>query len=775
VATPERAPIGAAADVRARLALQRPRPLLVRLYAALFSEMGLAGPPARRRVRRAVLGCVPAAVAVATAALVAVGGFEGDAAAWRQAAALLALFAALAGTMVRRALRARAGELPAAREQLEIGALMVIAAYAVAQATGGGQGESPFQPFVYLVMAFLVAFLGRWVGLALVALAVLLELLAWVSRGAAPWGLPAVAVHAGFVTLFAVLYHAVLAARMASARRAEKAAIARRLADLAERARELRLLAPGTAGDADPDERDRRWSEAAVVEVEAAVRGALEVAEVALRSHTVAVLLLSPDDRELRLRECRSASDAVTRDPIPAGEGPLGGAVRRRAPVRLHGELRGASWYRDGTRARALLAVPLVDRRGGHVRGVVVADRLEPVPFDDADERLLATLAGEILRAVAAERLMMDMKRARDEKERFYEAIERLNRTTKPLEVFDAILEVARGMVAVDFGAVTLVEDSDGALVHRVVRVVGGEDGRAAAGLDGLVFPDGTGLVASAVRLGSSLPGKDLDVARAPVFDAATRLRGLASLKVIPLRTAQEVLGAVVLGARRPGAYDGEAVRRLEVVAMQAAESIYRARLFEQTERLATTDGLTGLTNHRTFQARLEEHLAQAQRYGKRVSLVLCDIDHFKSVNDTYGHPAGDVVLRGVARTLLKEARATDVVARYGGEEFAVVMPETDGAGALAIAERIRERVKALAFDTGQGRLAVTLSLGVAAFPDDAARKGDLVERADACLYHAKRSGRDRSVAASSLRAPPPARLPRAAAGAATPPEPHQP
>jgi diguanylate cyclase (GGDEF)-like protein len=259
------------------------------------------------------------------------------------------------------------------------------------------------------------------------------------------------------------------------------------------------------------------------------------------------------------------------------------------------------------------------------------------------------------------------------------------------------------------------------------------------------------------------------------VFDAATRLRGLGSLKVIPLRTAQKVLGAVVLGARRPGAYHAEAVRQLEVVAMQAAESIYRARLFEQTERLATTDGLTGLTNHRTFQARLDEHLAQARRYGKKLSLILCDIDHFKSVNDTYGHPAGDVVLRGVARTLLKEARATDVVARHGGEEFAVVMPETDAAGALVIAERIRERVKALVFETGQGKLSVTLSLGVASFPQDAAAKAELVERADACLYHAKRHGRDRSVSASSLRAAAPVTLPRAAAGASTSPEPHRP
>jgi diguanylate cyclase (GGDEF)-like protein len=132
------------------------------------------------------------------------------------------------------------------------------------------------------------------------------------------------------------------------------------------------------------------------------------------------------------------------------------------------------------------------------------------------------------------------------------------------------------------------------------------------------------------------------------------------------------------------------------------------------------------------------------------------------------------VVLKGVARTLQKEARATDVVARYGGEEFAVVMPETDAAGAEVIAERIRERVKALRFDTGSGKLQITLSLGIAAVPDDADGKARLVERADACLYHAKRSGRDRTVAAASLPAPPPARLGRAAK-APTSPEPHGP
>jgi diguanylate cyclase (GGDEF)-like protein len=751
-ATPlrSRASAGSIASVRDPLGLRRSRPFLVRLYAATLGDGGVAGAPARRRARRFLLRSAPAAVTVLVGALVALRAFEAPAPGWPQAAAMAALAAALGGVVWRRVAGAAAGERAGAREQLELGALMIVAAYAVAQSAGGGDAESPFQAVVYLVMAFLVAFLARGVGFALVLLAVALEALLWAARGARPWDAPAAVVHAGFVVLFAVLYHAVLSAQVASGRRSEAAAVERRMREIAERAQELRLLGP-SAADGDPADAARRWTEAAVIEIEAAVRGALEVGEVALRSHTCAVFLLSPDDRELRLRECRSSSDAVSRQPIPAGEGALGGAVRRRAPIRIHGDVRAVSYYSDGTRPRALLAVPLVDRRGGHVRGVVVADRLEPAPFSEEDERLLKTLAGEILRAVEAERLMMDMKRTRDEKERFYDAIERLNRTTKPVEVFDATLEVARGMVAVDFGAVTLLEEREGRAIHRVARVLGGE-GKATSVLEGLEFKDDTGLVASAVRLGSSLPAKDIDVAKAPVFDSATRLRGLASLKVIPLRTAQKVLGAVVLGARRAGAYGPEAVRQLEVVAMQAAESIYRARLFEQTERLATTDGLTGLLNHRTFQGRMDEHVAHAQRYGKKLSIILCDIDHFKSVNDTYGHPAGDLVLKAVARTLAKEARATDAVARYGGEEFAVVMPETDAAGALVIAERIRERVAKLGLDTDQGRLQVTLSLGVATFPEDGEKKAALVERADACLYHAKRHGRNRSVAAASLR-----------------------
>jgi two-component system, cell cycle response regulator len=749
---PARAPVGATPSVQQRLARQRPRPLAVRLYAVLFSDLGVLGAPARRRALRFAARSLPAVVAVGIGALVPLRAFARPAEGWAQAGAMAALAVALAAVLWRAVARRAAGARATYREQLELGSLFVVAAYAVAQAGGAETGESPLQPAVYLVMAFLVAFLAPPASAGLVGLGVALEVLQWIGRGARAWDLPETIVHAGFVVVFAVLYYAALGAQVAAGRRDERISIDRRMKEIDQLARAFRLTVAAPDDAEDPVERERRWTEGAVIEIEAAVGGALEIAEAALRSQTCALFWLSDDEKTLTLRECRSPSEAVVREPLPAGEGPLGGAVKRKGAIRLHGEVKAATYYSDGTRPGALLAVPLVERRGGHVRGVVVADRREAVPFTDADERLLVTVAAEILRAVDAERLMKDVRQTRAEAERFYRSIERLNRTQKPGEVFDALVSVAREMVPLDFAAVALRDEGEEGPV-RIVRVEGGEHGKGPSMLEGHAFPVTEGLVGSAIRLDAILPAAELDLAKTPVF-GAVGLRGLASLKILPLKAGDRVLGAFVVGAKRQAAYARDAVQQLDVVAMHAAQSLERARLFDATERLATTDGLTGLLNHRTFQERLDAYLAQAQRYGKKLSLILCDIDHFKSVNDTYGHPIGDVVLKGVARTLAKEARNTDVVARYGGEEFAVVMPETDTAGAMVIAERIRERVAQVVFETEQGPLKVTMSLGVATFPADGDKKAALVERADGCLYHAKRHGRNQSVAAETLRAP---------------------
>ena len=722
---------------------------------AWLRESGAVGPLARRRFARLLLRLVPALAVLVGLLELLRREFSRPALRPLGYASLALLGASAAWAAARMVRRSADGRSARAFEQLELGSLAAVGAAAVAQLSAGGAPEGPLFPVVYLTAAVAVAFLSRAVGLLLVGLAASLQLGIWWQRGAPAEELPGLVARVGFIVLFALLYHAVLWARLAAARRAEREAVERRLREIDERARELRLLAPG-GPDAGPEEEGRalQRGRAAVVEVEAAFRGALEVAEVALKTHTCALFLLSADDRELQLRECRSRSDCVSRRPLPAREGALGGVVARAVPVRLHGDIRSASYYEDSTRPRALAAVPLVDRRGGHVRGVIVADRLESEPFTDADEELLTRIAGELIRAVASERILVDLARARDEKERFYEAIERLNRTSKPREVFEAALEAAAGFAPLDFGAVTLLVEEEGRRRHEVVRAVtlaAGE--RRTSEVEGTRFADNAGLVSAAVRLRSSLPGKGIRVSEATVLDEGTRLRGLAAIKILPLKTADRVLGTLLLGSKRERAFPPEAVRQLEVIAMQAADALLRARLFEQSERLATTDGLTGLANHRTFQARLDEQLAVARRYGKRLSLILCDVDHFKAVNDTYGHPVGDQVLQGTARVLLKEARETDLVARYGGEEFALVMPETESAGAVAIAERIRARLAETAFPSELGPLRVTLSLGVATFPDDAQAKSRLIELADASLYHAKRHGRNRAVAASGIGA----------------------
>jgi diguanylate cyclase (GGDEF)-like protein len=168
--------------------------------------------------------------------------------------------------------------------------------------------------------------------------------------------------------------------------------------------------------------------------------------------------------------------------------------------------------------------------------------------------------------------------------------------------------------------------------------------------------------------------------------------------------------------------------------------------MVQSLEEQATTDGLTGLVNHRTFQERFSSMLGRADRHKFRVAMLLTDIDHFKKVNDTYGHPTGDAVLKRVASILKASARKIDIVARYGGEEFALVLEGTDRAGARQLAERIREEVSQQVFESSKGPFNATLSLGVAVYPDDGKAKQDIISCADKALYAAKHAGRNRTV-----------------------------
>ena len=217
---------------------------------------------------------------------------------------------------------------------------------------------------------------------------------------------------------------------------------------------------------------------------------------------------------------------------------------------------------------------------------------------------------------------------------------------------------------------------------------------------------------------------------------------GAAELLVVPLRDDRAV-GALVL--ELPPATQEPLSARLQVRADRSTVALRRAWELEQLQRLAATDGLTKIANRRTFEQVLERELARARHAAEPVGLVLLDIDRFKHLNDTYGHPAGDDVLRNVAAALSCECRDFDTAARFGGEEFVVVLPGCLPKEAEEIAERLRRAV-----NRAPGVVPVTASAGVACFPAHAHDAGALVRAADLALYASKDSGRDRTTSAGA-------------------------
>ena len=191
----------------------------------------------------------------------------------------------------------------------------------------------------------------------------------------------------------------------------------------------------------------------------------------------------------------------------------------------------------------------------------------------------------------------------------------------------------------------------------------------------------------------------------------------------------------------------------LQTVASELVVAVENSRLYKLTKRLAITDELTDLYNYRYLQQRLEEEIGRADRYGKRLSFLMLDIDNFKRVNDTHGHRVGDGVLAEVGHVLKTTVREVDVVARYGGEEFSVVLPETDAPGAFIVAEKIREAVALARFrdEDGERRIHVTVSIGLASYPVHAHDKESLLQAADDAVYRAKDTGKNR-VRAPRLR-----------------------
>lgn len=231
---------------------------------------------------------------------------------------------------------------------------------------------------------------------------------------------------------------------------------------------------------------------------------------------------------------------------------------------------------------------------------------------------------------------------------------------------------------------------------------------------------------------------------RQPVLVPSDLFKGIP-LMAAPISVQRSVAGILRVGGTDASAapYSRDDLRLLDVLANLASLAMDNCLLFNQVRENALRDHLTGLYTHRAFQDQLESAVLEASRYRQPLSLVSLDVDHFKSINDTLGHQAGDEILQGVAHVLDRNVRDIDIIARTGGEEFCVLLLQTDHTKALVLAEQIRADLAGQGFEFNGEVLSVTASFGVSTFPEDATSGQQLVREADQRLYKAKHGGRN--------------------------------
>jgi diguanylate cyclase (GGDEF)-like protein len=679
--------------------------------------------------------------------------------------------------------------------QLERSVLYVTTAFVLVRTLFGyeiGGHAIDAYALIYLLLAFLVTFQDRLAAIGAVVTALLLEWgshllgttagLAELSTGVhlqdeLVW--PSLVSRTAFIGLFGFLSYLVHGTEVLERRRRHRREVEEERENMLRQAREFRLLnsgrhnsggynsggynSGGRGSERSSSDRGEVSGSGSIHAEEMAVFDAVEAVQhstyvslsllkTALRCHTCVLLWFDVRSENLHIKELVSDCDAIIEGEIKPAKGVIGGITRRREPVNLEdlrSGFRGIPYYLETQEIRHFLGIPVIEN--GHLRGVLCADRTAGEAFSATDVNVAEEAAAYILRAIENERMFTSIERTKFELGRFFEASRRLNGVLTPADVYKVALESIAGIAEYDFAAITMYDEDEG--LHRIAALDHvGDFGADVDAWQGEAFGENSGLVAMVVKNCHYLPyGGQVRESDPVIFTRAQRLTGIQSMLVLPLIAHDEPIGTIVICHREANRFGAERREMLEVVCNQVAISLQNARLYAQMEEMATTDGLTGLANHRSFQTRLDEILARHRRSQEPFGLILTDIDHFKSVNDTHGHPVGDEVLRQVSRVFTECLREVDLPCRYGGEEFAIILEDTDRETAMAVANRVREAIAALEFTSDQGTFQCTISMGVTIWPEDAEEKHELIDLTDEALYYSKEHGRDQVTSADRL------------------------
>jgi len=333
----------------------------------------------------------------------------------------------------------------------------------------------------------------------------------------------------------------------------------------------------------------------------------------------------------------------------------------------------------------------------------------------------------------------------RDRLKGFY-ALERVYRSLAPLlereELYETILEKSSELVGAEKGSLMILDEKDNVLSVKACKGIEPEL------RDRVRVRIGEGISGAIAAKGLPVMVEDIET-EDPSRRNRPRYRTKSFISV-PLKLEGRVIGVINVSDKVSGEiFSEEDLQLLLSFASYASIALERGAYYSLSEELKTlsmTDPLTGLFNRRYFLERIFEEVERVKRHSECFTVFILDVDDFKAFNDTYGHVAGDELLKAISRVIRDAVRSMDVVARIGGEEFAVILPHTSKTDSHDIAERIRSDVEACRPDMGRFKRSATVSLGIAEFPSDADNIDDLIEKADAAMYKAKRSGKNKVV-----------------------------
>ncbi len=382
---------------------------------------------------------------------------------------------------------------------------------------------------------------------------------------------------------------------------------------------------------------------------------------------------------------------------------------------------------------RSQIGIPI--RVGDQIIGALFAHSDKANAFDQHDQELVSFLANQAGIAIENAHLFAESQASLVATTRLYKWSAQLLTTDTLEDTARLVTETAREGFGADASSIVLVDSR------------GNADFRYASSLSETAQPEAK-LRPNGTATRATQTGKPVTVGEREALNPLIRAKGMQSLIALLLSAKRDHLGILYINYRYPRTFTDHEVKLLSLFANNSALALMNARLRETLRDQAIHDPLTGLFNRRYMEEMLHREIHRAVRHQIPLGIVMIDIDHFKEFNDTYGHPAGDEVLRKVAACLRGLVRAEDIICRYGGEEFLAILPDVSLADAIKRAEQIRTKIRAMQVRFQGQSLQVTVSIGVAAFPKHGRTAEAIVHAADAALYRSKQEGRDRVIVA---------------------------